>query len=180
MQEHKPNQMTQEVSQFSWIASIVILFTTLLAIGWLKTYTYIQESNIVTLQSEIVKLEEEIQSASTDKDLIIANILKWATIRPSLDLKTFVRGFRLAAAQANVRLNGFNISDDTITSSLTATRDTSVSDAVEIIISMMRIQNPNTKLSLQPIYSVSWSPTERSTSVTFRILPSNPTENVSK
>lgn len=180
MQEHKPNQMTQEISQFSWIASIVILATTLIAIGWLKTYAYFQENNIITLQSDITKLESDIQSASTDRDVIVANILNSATIRPSLDLKTFVRSFRLAAAQANVRLQGFSIGNDTITSSLTATRDSNVSDAVEIIIAMMRNQNPNTKLSLMPIYSVGGSSTERTTGVTFRILPSNPTTNVSK
>lgn len=112
--------------------------------------------------------------------MIVANILNSATIRPSLDLKTFVRSFRLAAAQANVRLQGFSIVNDTITSSLTATRDSNVSDAVEIIIAMMRNQNPNTKLSLMPIYSVGGSSTERTTGVTFRILPSNPTTNVSK
>jgi len=178
MQEHKLNQITQEVSQFSWIASIALLVATLVAIIWLKTYIYIQENNIVSLNTDITQLESDIQSASTDKDIIVANILKSSTIRPSLDLEAFVSAFNRAAALAGVRLQGFSITNDTVSTGLIATRDSDGTDPVKTIIAMMR--NDGLGIKLATIYWVGWSNTERTTGVTFQILPSNPTENVSK
>lgn len=178
MQEHKPNQITQEISQFSWIASLALLIATFIAIIWLKTYTYFQENNIIALNADIAQIETDIQSASTDKDIIVANILKSSTIRPSLDLKAFVSAFRRAAALAGVRLQWFSISNDTVSTGLIATRDSDNADPVKTIIAMMR--NDHLGIKLSTIYGVGGTNSERTTGVTFQILPTNSSNNVSK
>lgn len=125
-------------------------------------------------------MEASIQTAATDKDVIIANILNSTIIRPSIDLKLLVRSFRLAAATAGVRLSGFSVKDDIIVSNLIATQDTPSIDPIETIIAMMRMSTPSIGLSLEPIYAIQGSSKERSTGVSFRILSSKLTTNVTK
>ncbi len=143
-------------------------------------YQYIQTSNIESLHTEITQLEANIQSASADRDVLIANILSSTTIRPSIDLKLLVRSFRLAAANAGVRLTGFSVRDDVMASTLIATQESTAVDPVETIIAMMRTSNPDSGLSLEPIYALQGSSLERTTAVSFRILSPKLITNVTK
>ena len=181
MQEIKKNPiLLWESNRFTWFTSLVLLFLVLFAIIWLKTYDYMQSNTIEKMNADIVDLDTKLTLASADRQVIIANILKSSTIRPSLDLQKYVRSFRQAAAQAGVRLKWFSIANDTITSQLIATSESDGTDPVTTIISMMRIQNPKNELVLMPISSLAGNNRERTTGVSFHILPSNPTTNAAK
>lgn len=58
-----------------------------------------------------------------------------------MNLKSLVNSFRIAAAGAGVRLSGFSVRDDTISSTLIATQDSISKDPIETIIAMMRSDN---------------------------------------
>lgn len=180
MQETKQNPTFWETSRFSWFASLTIFSLTILAIWGLYAYQYVMTSSISELTAEIAQLEDNIHTASNDKDVIVANILSSTTIRSSVNLKTLVSSFRSAANAAWVRLSGFAVQDDIITSSLIATQDAIGKDPVETIIAMMRANTTTSWLSLEPISSIQWTSTERTTWVSFRILSSNLTTNVTK
>ncbi len=179
MQE-TPTPIIPEPSQFAWFASLGLLALVLLSCLWLWGYQFIAAAQVDTLHTEIANLDTAIATASKDRDIIVADILASATIRPSIDLKTLVRSFRIAATQAGVRLQGFSVKDDMISSTLIATRDANGIDPVQIIIDMMQSGSPNTGLSLVPIRSLVGSTNERTTSVAFRILPTNSATNASK
>ena len=179
MQEIKHVPVSESPNNFNWLASIVLLSTTLLSIWGLFIYSFIQESSIENTQNEILQLESDIRSASTDKNIIIANILKSTTIRPSLDLKGVVDSLYKTAAWARVRLQGFSVKEDLLNTTLIATQDNSGWDPVATIITMMR-SNLKTWLQLGPITSLAGTPNERSTGVSFQILPSKPTNNANK
>lgn len=181
MQEIKQNPLIKQPSQFPWMASIVACSLTLLSIGWLWWYQFVTASTIDWLNSEITKLDNDIKASSLDRDIIIANILSTATIRPTIDLKALVRGFRVAATQAGVRLQWFSVKDDIISTMLIATRDWDTGiDPVETIIAMMRKTDSSSGLNLQPIKALQWSASERNTAISFRILPTNPITNATK
>ncbi len=179
MQEIKHIPVPESPNNFNWLASIVLLSTTLLSIWGLFIYSFIQESSIENTQNEILQLESDIRSASTDKNIIIANILKSTTIRPSLDLKGVVDSFYKTAAWAGVRLQGFAVKEDILSSTLIAKQDNNGWDPVSTIITMMR-SNLKTWLQLGPITSLAGSPNERSTGVLFHVLTSKPTTNANK
>ena len=179
MQE-TPTPIIREPSQFAWFASLGLLAIALISCLWLWGYQFATTSQIETLHTEISGLDTAIATATRDPDIIVADILASATIRPSIDLKALVRSFRVAATQAGVRLQGFSVKDDMISSTLIATRDANGIDPVQIIIDMMQSGNPNTGLSLVPIRSLQGSITERTTSVAFRILPTNSATNAIK
>ncbi len=180
MQEIKQTHLTKEHNNIPWYTSITIFSLVIISIFWLYGYWYFQSKNIENLQSEITKLDEDIRIGSADKDVIVANILSSTNIRPSIDLKSLEKWFRLSAAVAWVRLKGFAVSNDTITSSLIASKWNDPIDPIETIIAMMRINNPNTGLQLEPIYSVAWSQLERTTGVSFKVLPSKIITNANK
>lgn len=178
MQEVKHNPTTESPSNFNWLVSIALLTITLLSIGGLYVYSYFQDSKIETTQNDILEIENLIRSASTDKNIIIANILNSTTIRPSIDLKGLVDSFDKTAKWAGVRLQGFSVKDDLLSTTLIATQDTTGWDPVATIITMMR-SNLKTGLKLGPITTLAGSPDERTTGVSFTILPKT-TTNVNK
>jgi N-acyl-D-aspartate/D-glutamate deacylase len=143
-------------------------------------YQFVTTSQIAYLGKQIRLLDADIATSTKDRDIIVADILASASIRPSIDLKGLVRSFRSAAWQAGVRLQWFSVNDDTISSTLSATRDANGTDPVQIIIDMMRNNTVNTGLSLVPIHSLVGSSSERTTSVSFRILPTNSPTNATK
>ena len=71
MQELKQHQIIKEPSKFNWIASIVLLSVTLVSIGGIYGYWFIQKNTVEELQANITQLDADIQLASTDKDIII-------------------------------------------------------------------------------------------------------------
>lgn len=87
MQEVKHIPAPEEPNNYYWLVSITLLAITLLSMGGLFISSYFQERNIEKTQNEILEIESLIRSASTDKNIIVANILNSTTIRPSIDLK---------------------------------------------------------------------------------------------
>lgn len=83
--------------------------------------TYLNSAAIKSTESEIARLQRDIDKASTDRNIVVANIVRENTIRPSLDLKKIVADFRIAAARARVEFDGFTIKDDVISTKLTST-----------------------------------------------------------
>jgi len=181
MQEVKPSHITQEPQRFLWIISLSFFSIIAIATIGLFAYGFIQANTLSNIEENIAKLESEIAVGSQDKDVIVANILSNTMIRPSIDLKALVNSFRAAASSAGVRLSGFNVDNDTISTSLIATTEINDStDPIKKIITMMRVPNPATGLSLEPIYTVGWTSLERTTSVTFKVLTPNTPTNVIK
>ena len=180
MQEIKQTHLSKEPSNIPWIISIATLSIVAIINICLYWYTFYQDKSISTIQSEITKLDEDIRIWSADKDVIVANILSSTTIRPSIDLKSIKAWFEQSAAIAGVRLKGFSVNNDIVTSSLIATKGSEAIDPIETIISMMRISNPRTGLSLEPIYSVAWTQSERTTNVSFKILSPKVITNATK
>ena len=76
---------------------------------------------IATQKSMITDTEKQISEIARDRDIIITKIAESNTIRPSLDLRTLITQFKAAADEENVRLKGFSVKNDTITTSLIAT-----------------------------------------------------------
>lgn len=70
--------------------------------------------------------------------------------------------------------------DNILSTTLIAKSDTTGVDPVETIITMMRGGNLNTDLQLDPIHALAGTINERTTGVTFHILPSKSTTNVIK
>ena len=100
------------------------LFLLLVSIGsslGLYAYTHYLTRQIQAEELVRADTEKEISEIAQDRDIVIRKIVTANVLRPSLDLATLVSQFRDAATQANVRLKGFSVNNDTITTSLTAT-----------------------------------------------------------
>ncbi len=180
MQEIKKDHIIPQPSSFSWISSITIFVITLIAIIAFYVFQYMSISSIKNSKVEIAKLDAIIQSWSLDKDVIVYNIMKSTVIKPSMDLKWLVRDFRLTAANSGLRFSWFNISNDILTTKMIATQDSLEIDPVETVIQLMRTPDSKTAFSLEPIYWLEGSPSERSTAISFRILPPKLVNNVTK
>ncbi len=181
MQEiHSTQPIVPQMSQLTWLSSIIVLSVVIIAIFSLTIHDYYRQWTIADMENQITTMDRDLQVGNDDRDIIVANILSSSPLRPSIDLKALVKWFRLAAATAGVRLNWFSVADDTISSTLIATQWTDNTDPVKTIISMMRIPNPLTGLMLEPIYSLAGSSTERTTTVSFKILPSKTTTDANK
>lgn len=87
----------------------------------LGAYNFYLDQQFSSTQKEITIVDTQIQTASTDRKIIIAQILNANSIRPSLDINGLVKEFQRAAITANVRLKGFSVSNDTIATTLIAT-----------------------------------------------------------
>ena len=96
MQE-TPTPIIREPSQFAWLASLALLALTLLSCLGLYGYQFVTASRVEMLAADTRSLEADIATSTKDRDIIIADILATASIRPSIDLKALVRAFRLAA-----------------------------------------------------------------------------------
>jgi hypothetical protein len=88
-------------------------------------------------------------------------------------LKGIVADFRDAASRANVRLKWFSITNDVISTSLTATEPNGTihPDAVTTIITMMQeyASGRGGRFALDPITTISGLPTERTTGIQFKV-----------
>ena len=181
MQEVTPSHITEKPQRFLWIISLSFFSIIAIATIGLFAYGFIQANTLSNIEENIAKLESEIAVGSQDKDVIVANILSNTMIRPAIDLKALVGNFRSAATASHIRLKGFNVANDTISTSLIASADINDTiDPVKKIIDMMRIPNPATGFSLEPIYTVGGTNLERTTNITFKILSPNSPANVIK
>ncbi len=176
MQENSKPQLVRP-SLFMWYISIVLFIFVLVGIVWLYASGIYTDSTIKSREDEITQITHDIQGASLDRKVLIAQIINSNTIRPSLDLKTIVSQFRIAAAKAGVGLQGFSIKDDTISTTLTATLgDPQVHpDPASTIINMMREYATHTSyFSLEPIVSITGDLTKRTTSIQLKVVPTQP------
>ncbi len=136
---------------------------------------FITKSQNTSLQTDIATLEWDIATIGKDRTILIANIVNNNSLRPSLDLIPLISAFGRAAEVANVRLKGFSIAHDTISTTLIATEgDIWIhNDPVATIVKMMRAyKTPTMDFSLEPIYSIDGDATMRTTAVEFQVLPS--------
>ncbi len=172
----KANTPIIKPSQTVWYMSITFFLVVGVTTVFFVVSSLMRWVDIGSINESIADTDRKIEVIGKDRKILIANIIKNNSLRPSLDLKPLIAGFRTAAAKANVRLKGFSIVDDVISTSLIATEwDSWVHpDPVATIIKMMReyAQNKNT-FSLDPISSIGWDPKERTTAIKFRVLPTN-------
>lgn len=87
MQELSQNQAIKEPSKTPWLISIGFLALVLIASLALWGYGFLQAKTIEKLNTEIASLDTEIASGSLNKEIIVADILRSARIRPSINLK---------------------------------------------------------------------------------------------
>lgn len=130
------------------------------------------------MSDHVTKLTTDIETAKQNKSIIIADILSKNLVKPSIELKKIVKDFRDAALKAQVRLQGFSIQDDEISTNLIATNiptGAAHTDPVQTVIKMMRDYSSGkggvNSFSLEPISSVSGDITARTTSVRFKVVP---------
>jgi hypothetical protein len=141
MQESTPKTpLTPVVSSTPFYLSLMILLAMIgLSIGFFF-YNLALDRSIEAQKNAISETRKNIEEVSRDRKVIITRIEGSNTIRPSIDLKGIVADFYDAASRANVRLNGFNITNDVISTSLTATESNGAihPDAASTIITMMQ------------------------------------------
>ncbi len=103
MQEIKKPTIISEPSRFSWFASLALLGIMFVSIIGLHIYQYFRVSSIESLHTEITQLDSSIRIASTDREVIIANILSSTMVRPPIAIRDIVKSFRNLATQTGVR-----------------------------------------------------------------------------
>jgi hypothetical protein len=145
----------------------------LISIIGLFFYTQFLEHRILTLRDEIGVIDRDITAQNNDRTIRIANILNSNTIRPSIDLEGLVKKFHDLASDFGVRLQGFSVTQDVLSTKVIAITPDSVNhpDPISAILKMMRTPSFQGKsFTLEPITSIAGSISERSTPLQFRIL----------
>lgn len=157
-QPHIPGTSNALVpSRFPWILSLTISGVVLVGSVLLGVYNFYLDRQITATQQEIATVDTQVQTASMDRKIIITQILNNNTLRPSLDINGLVKEFQRAAVTANVRLKGFNVTNDIISTTLIATQgDPQVHpDPAATIIKMMReYARGQQNFGLEPISSI--------------------------
>ncbi len=160
-------------SRFPWFLSVAIAVFVGGASIILALYSLYLESQVRTLNSEITTVNNNIALASVDRKIVITQILQTNAIRPTLDIGGLITQFKGVADRANVRLKGFSVANDMISTTLIATHgDLQIHpDPVSTIIRMMRDYSLVQKyFSLEPIYSISGNRSERTTSIQLKVI----------
>ncbi len=175
MQETKPSTLLPaKISHTSMYMTILFALIVVLALIGLSIYnTYLSRAEN-SLVSQIQQTQKSIEEVSREKSVIIAKIEASNTVRPSIDLKWLVNDFYDAAARANVRLKGFSIANDVISTSLISTQSDSGihPDPAGTIIKMMRTYGNTAqwRFALDPITTISGTPALRTTGIQFRVI----------
>lgn len=160
-------------SRFPWFFSLVLAGLVLAGTIGMGVYGFFLDRSIVEREKDIAMVDTQIQTASADRKIILAQILATNTIRPSIDVAGLVKEFQSAAATANVRLKGFSVVNDTISTTLIATEGDPMihPDPASTIIKMMREYALGQKyFELEPIASLTGDAKSRSTSVQFKVV----------
>ncbi len=169
-----PPDLMPKVSRTPFYFSVSLLLLVIwLSIGFFF-YNFLLEQSIQKKKVAISQTRISIDDISRDRKVIITRIEESGTIRPSIDLKGIVDAFYEAATSSNVRLKGFNIVNDVITTSLVSTEPYGIAhpDVAGTIIEMMRkyAQGKGGKFALDPITSISGDLKSRMTSVQFKVV----------
>ena len=179
MQEHTLGSLVPKVSRTPFYFAMTFLVLTISVCVGVFIYNIWSDRKIDDEKLKISELQNQINQLSQDRNIIITKIVSSNTIRPSIDLKWLERGFRDAAFQANVRLKGFSVNNDVISTSLIATEWDGIShpDPVGTIIKMMRDYSSvrAQSFSLEPITAVAGDIKSRTTNIQFRVVSSDPT-----
>lgn len=175
MQENQQHSPIMKPRKYFWYLSIFLIGSILTASITLMVVTYSHRFTIEALRGDIESVQSEIDTLSNDRKILIANIIKNNTLRPSLDLGKLITGFNNAAQLSNVRLKWFAVTEDTISTQLIATQGDSWvhPDPAATVIKMIKeYASGKMEYSLEPIVSLSGDPSERTTNITLHVLPS--------
>lgn len=168
----EPKSLLPWPSGIPWFLSIFLLVLVVGSGAGLFFYNQNLTSSIANIQSDIEDNSKQISDIEGDKELVIKNILTSNSVRPSIDVRGLVSEFRDAANRANVRLQGFNVQEDTISTTLISTvGDAAIHpDPAATIIKMMREYALGHKyFDLDPIVSISGDSTRRTTWIQFHV-----------
>lgn len=172
MQIDKTPILPPKKSAFSLYLSLILVSAVVGAYIGLFFYNLSLDNTITDKKDAITHVEKQMSDISKDQDIIIRKILSSNTIRPSIDLRGLISEFRNAATRANVRLKGFSVKNDVISTSLIAIEwDPSLHpDPAATIIKMMREYDTGRPyFSLEPISSISGDSTKRTTGIEFHV-----------
>ena len=139
----------------------------------LGIYNFYLDRQIEAFHTNIAYMDAKIQTISTDKSIIITKILRSNALRPSLDINGLIKEFQRVAVMSNVRLTGFNVSGDTISTMLTATEwDPQIHpDPAATIIKMIREYAKGQQyFSLEPIFALGGDSKQRTTAIQFKVI----------
>ena len=152
----------------------LLVFVVGISVGFF-VYNILLERKIEAEKTQITEIQKNIDEISRDRRVILTKIEKSGTIRPSIDLKGIVADFYSAASTDDVRLKGFSIANDVISTSLTSTKSAGIShpDAAGTIIKMMQKYATwnQWRFALEPITTIAWDPKSRTTSIQFKVVP---------
>lgn len=168
----EPKSLMPSPSKLPWILSILLLTIVIGSGGILFFYNRTIDSSISSIKTDITDKKWQITTIEANKDLVVKNILLANSIRPSIDVHGLVNEFRDAAFRSNVRLQWFNVQDDTISTTLISTVwDASIHpDPAATIIKMMREYDLGNKyFKLDPIISISGDSSRRVTGIQFHV-----------
>lgn len=170
----------QQERATAFMLSIGLLIFVLLVTGVFFGLKIMKQSSIDVANSETQTINSKISALEADKKNSVAALIEGNSI-PSIELSPLILQLQNLASQSQVQFNGFNIADDSITTTLTAVN--ADKDAVQKIINLMNTFAKNGQqgtFALEPILSISGNRMTRTTPVTFKIVPikdENATEN---
>jgi hypothetical protein len=177
MQENTMSHVVlPKATKTPYYLSIFLLILVIVATILLSFLSILKVREIDTWNEQIATKNTEIAEVKKDNNVIITKILASGTVPPTLDLIGLVRSFREAAAQANVRLKGFAIAKDEITTNLIATEGNPNihPDAASTIVTMIQAYAKKEGVpgfALDPITSISGDPKLRTTAIKFKVTP---------
>lgn len=162
-------------SQAIWWSALILFSGILLSTLALTGYGYYQDTQLSDIKEQISLQDAKIQSGSQDRKVLIANILMTAPIRPSIDIKGLLAQFQKVARESQVRLKGFTVQNDVITTSLIATTSNALTltqdPAITIITMMEKYAKEQQEFSLEPINSLGGDNKRRTTGITLKVVP---------
>lgn len=144
-------------SEKNWWLALSMFLIVAIATSGLFVYNYFLGKQIQTTQAKVTEIESQIRTISVDRKVVIANILKTTTIRPTIPVKELIAEFYTAAVKSNVRFKGFSIKNDIISTNLIATVGDPLvhpDPAITIIKMIEEYSQGKKEFSLDPISSL--------------------------
>ena len=158
MQDHTHPSLVPAPSHTGWYLVLALFTFIVVASLGLASYNMYLSGTLATKNTNLADINQKISEISLDRNVVIANIITSNTIRPSIDLVSLVNAFRNAAPAAHVRLKGFSVKNDVVTTTLISTEPdlTLHPDPTSMIIKMMREYDTAPQyFTLDPILSIS-------------------------
>ena len=148
---------------FSLVALVAVAVITAVFFA-LSTLT---QSQISGKNDEISSIKSKISVIEADKKNIVASIIASNKLSPSVNLSKLLSDFRAVASKYQVAFQNFAIKNDEITTNLIAQNDDK--DAAQ-----------QGNFSLDPIFSLAGNRATRTTTVTFKIVPTQTAQPTSE